>query len=93
MPNGIVPLTDAKVKNAKAQEKPTRLFDGGGPSLSVTPADGKVWGAHVPFREQRVAARSWGRIPRARLVRRGSSKRRPEGRSPNISTLRSCARR
>jgi len=43
MPNGIVPLTDAKVKNAKAQEKPIRLYDGGGLSLVVTPAGGKLW--------------------------------------------------
>jgi len=26
MPNGIVPLTDAKVKSAKAQERPIRLY-------------------------------------------------------------------
>lgn len=33
-----MPLTDTAVRNAKPQEKPVRLFDGGGLYLEVAPA-------------------------------------------------------
>ncbi len=43
MPKIIKPLSAAQVKNAKAQEKPYKLYDGGGLFLLVTPAGGKLW--------------------------------------------------
>jgi hypothetical protein len=39
----IVPLSDTQCKNAKAVEKPLRLFDGGGLYLEVRPSGRKVW--------------------------------------------------
>ena len=36
-------LTDVKVRNAKPGEKQTKLFDGGGLFLLVTPQGGKSW--------------------------------------------------
>lgn len=38
-----MPLSDAKVKNAKVGAKPTKLADGDGMYLLVTPAGGKCW--------------------------------------------------
>ena len=43
MPKRIAGLTDAKVKAAKAMEKPVKLFDGDGLFLLVTPEGGKCW--------------------------------------------------
>lgn len=43
MPKVIKPLTALQVKNAKAGDKPYKLYDGGGLFLLVTPAGGKLW--------------------------------------------------
>jgi integrase len=38
-----MPLTDAAIRTAKPQEKPVKLFDGGGLFLLVAPNGGKWW--------------------------------------------------
>lgn len=38
-----MPLTDTAIRNAKPSNKPSKLFDGGGLFLLVTPAGGKWW--------------------------------------------------
>lgn len=38
-----MPLTDIAIRSAKTQDKPLKLFDGGGLFLLVTPAGGKWW--------------------------------------------------
>lgn len=38
-----MPLTDPTIRNAKADTKPVKLFDGAGLFLLVTPAGGKWW--------------------------------------------------
>jgi integrase len=38
-----MPLTDVKIRNARATNKPQRLWDGGGLYLEVSPAGGKLW--------------------------------------------------
>jgi len=43
MPKRIAPLSDAKVRTARPQEKETKLFDGGGLFLLITPTGGKLW--------------------------------------------------
>ncbi len=43
-----MPLNDAQIRNAKAQEKPYRLSDAAGMYLEVTPAGGKCW--RLPYR-------------------------------------------
>jgi hypothetical protein len=42
---GVAPmaLTEIKIKNAKPQAKPIRLFDGDGLYLEVAPKGGKWW--------------------------------------------------
>lgn len=48
MPKRITPLSDIQVRNAKAKEKETTLFDGGGLYLKITPSGGKLW--HLKYR-------------------------------------------
>jgi len=48
MPKRVAPLTDTKVKNAKSTDKETKLFDGGGLFLLLTPGGGKLW--HFKYR-------------------------------------------
>lgn len=43
MPKRIKPLSDVKVKSAKPAPKESKLFDGGGLFLLVTPTGGKLW--------------------------------------------------
>jgi hypothetical protein len=43
MPKLVLPLTDAKVKNAKPREKTYKLSDGGGQYLEITPVGSKLW--------------------------------------------------
>jgi integrase len=38
-----MPLTDTKIRNAKAREKPVKLADGGGLYLEVRPTGAKLW--------------------------------------------------
>ncbi len=43
MSKQIIPLTDKKIKNAKAKDKPYKLFDGGGLYLEIRPTGKKIW--------------------------------------------------
>ncbi len=43
MPKRTVPLSDAKIRNAKPQAKEVKYFDGGGLFLLVTPTGGRLW--------------------------------------------------
>jgi integrase len=43
MPKRIVPLTDTKIRTARAAEKDVKLFDGGGLFCLITPTGGKLW--------------------------------------------------
>ena len=38
-----MPLTDTAIRKAKPQAKATKLFDGGGLYLEVSPSGGKLW--------------------------------------------------
>ncbi|MBE2967045.1 integrase arm-type DNA-binding domain-containing protein [Burkholderia cepacia] len=50
-------LTDTAIKNAKPAAKPTRLFDGGGLYLEISPAGGKWWRLKYRFggKEKRIS--------------------------------------
>jgi len=48
MPKRIAPLTDTKLRNVKPAEKETKLFDGGGLFLLITPRGGRLW--HFKYR-------------------------------------------
>lgn len=43
MPKRVLPLTDVQVRNAKPQDKPQRLYDGGGLYLQISVSGGKLW--------------------------------------------------
>ena len=38
-----MPLTDVQIRNAKPQEKPYKMADGGGLHLYIAPTGGKLW--------------------------------------------------
>ncbi|WP_298996615.1 Arm DNA-binding domain-containing protein [uncultured Desulfovibrio sp.] len=38
-----MPLSGISVRNAKPQQKPAKLFDGGGLFLFIAPTGGKMW--------------------------------------------------
>ena len=48
MAKRIAPLSDIQVKNAKAQEKEYKLYDGGGMFLLVTASGGRLWRFALP---------------------------------------------
>ena len=43
MPKRIKPLSDLQISRAKAQERQTTLFDGGGLFVLISPTGGKLW--------------------------------------------------
>jgi integrase len=52
-----MPLTDTKIRNAKPGSKPSRLFDGRGLYLEISPAGGKWWRLKYRFagKEKRLS--------------------------------------
>jgi Arm DNA-binding domain len=52
-----MPLTDAKLKNAKPADKPYKLTDGGGLFILIQPTGGKLWRYKYRFagKEKRLA--------------------------------------
>jgi integrase len=62
-----MPLTDAKVKNAKARVKEFKIFDGGGLYLAVSPSGGKLWRLKYRF-ENKEARLSLGIYPAVSLA-------------------------
>lgn len=57
MPKRIVPLTDTKIKSAKAASVDIKMFDGGGLFLLITPTGGKLWRLKYRFegKEKKLA--------------------------------------
>lgn len=43
MQKKTLPLTDVAIRNAKAIDKPVKLFDGAGLFLQISPTGGKLW--------------------------------------------------
>jgi hypothetical protein len=58
-----MPLTDAKIRNAKSGEKPIKLFDERGLYLEVSPAGGSGGGSSTASMARSDAYR-WASIPR-----------------------------
>lgn len=56
-PPPAMPLSDLKIRNAKAAAKAVKLFDGGGLYLEVSPAGGKWWRLkfYVDRKEKRLS--------------------------------------
>lgn len=61
-----MPLTDIKIKNAKATDKQYKLTDGNGLYLLVTPAGGKLWRFDYRFGNKRKT-QAMGRYPEISL--------------------------
>ncbi len=62
MARRILPLTEEKIKAAKSQEKPRRLFDGGGLYLEITPHDSRLWRMKIRI-NNRERVLSFGKYP------------------------------
>ena len=62
-----MPLTDIKIKNAKATDKQYKLTDGNGLYLLVTPAGGKLWRFDYRFGNKRKT-QAMGRYPEISLA-------------------------
>jgi integrase len=67
MPKRITGLTATQVHNAKAQERPRKLADGGGLFLLITPTGGKLWNMKYIFdgKEKKL---SFGAYPAVTLA-------------------------
>jgi integrase len=61
-----MPLTDTSIRNAKPSARTTKLFDGGGLYLEVSPAGGKWWRLKYRF-EQKEKRLSLGVYPEVSL--------------------------
>src|SRR5215472_14075403 len=59
-----MPLTDAKLRNAKPGDKPQRLWDSGGLYLEVSPTGGKLWRLKYRFggKEKLLALGKWNAV-------------------------------
>jgi integrase len=68
MPRQALPLTDAKVKNAKPRPKEYKLSDGGGLFLLVVPAGGKYWRMKYRFGGKDKAPLAFGGYPEVSLA-------------------------
>ena len=67
MPKRITPLSEAKVRTAKPNQKTYKLFDGGGLFLLVTPSGGKLW--HLKYRfDRREKKLTFGTYPEISLA-------------------------
>lgn len=67
MPRVIKPLTAVQVKNAKPQDKPYKLYDGGGLFLLITPAGGKLWRLKYRQESGKEGLLSFGSYPAVSL--------------------------
>ena len=81
-----MPLTDTAIKNAKAAEKPLRLFDGNGLYLEVSPSGGKWWRLKYRFagKEKRLSLGVYPEVglKAARVKRDELRKTLADGRDP-----------
>ncbi len=68
MPRQVVPLTEAKVRNAKPRAKEYKLSDGGGLHLLVLPAGGKYWRMKYRFDGKDMTPLSFGVYPEVSLT-------------------------
>ena len=67
MPKSITPLSEVKVRTAKPQKEPYKIFDGGGLFLLVTPPGGKLWRLKYRFdgKEKLLVLGAYPEIPLA----------------------------
>jgi integrase len=86
MPKLIAPLSEVQVRKAKAQNKETTLFDGGGLYLLVSPTGGKLWRFKYRFegKGMRMCFGSYPAVslPDARAMREAARKQLAEGVDP-----------
>lgn len=59
-----MPLTDAKIRNAKPADKPQRLWDSGGLYIEVSPTGGRLWRFKYRFggTEKLLALGKWNTV-------------------------------
>jgi integrase len=67
MPKRITPLSEVKVRTAKARKNIYKIFDGGGLFLLVTPSGGKLW--HFKYRfDKKEKKLAFGSYPEINLL-------------------------
>lgn len=89
MARTVTPLTDTKIKTAKAKEKDYKLFDGGGLFLLVTKRNTKLWRLKYKFdgKEKLLALGAYPEISlsKARELREANKKLLADGINPNTA--------
>jgi integrase len=72
-----MPLTDARIKNAKPGRKSLRLFDGGGLYLEISPNGGKWWRLKYRFagKEKRLSLGVYPEVPLASRTDKATGER------------------
>ncbi len=87
MARTITPLSDTKIKTAKAQDKDYKLFDGGGLFLLVTKRNTKLWRLKYKFdgKEKLLSLGAYPKISlsEARELREINKKLLTNGINPN----------
>lgn len=89
-------LSDIQIRNAKAGPKPSKLFDGGGLHLVVTPAGGKLWRLkyRVAGKEKLLSLAAYPdmTLAAARQARDEARKAIAAGRDPSLEKRRAKAK-
>jgi integrase len=85
-----MPLTDAKVRNARPQEKPYKLYDERGLFLLVAPEGGKLWRFRYRF-DNKEKLLALGGYPDVSL--KDARERRDEARKQLAADIDPCAQR
>ena len=87
MARTVTPLTDTKIKTAKAKDKDYKLFDGGGLFLLVTKRNTKLWRLKYKFdgKEKLLALGAYPEVSlsKARELRETNKKLLADGVNPN----------
>jgi integrase len=89
-----MPLTNTEIKNTKPDQKPKRLFDGGGLYLEVAPAGGKWWRLKYRFggKERRLSLGVYPDVSLAQARERRDEARRLLAEGTDPSTVRKASK-
>lgn len=68
MPKIVAPLTDTQIKNAKPNEKPYKLADGGGLYLEIMPTGSKLWRMKFKQANGNESRLAFGSYPEITLI-------------------------
>lgn len=89
-----MPLTNTEIKNVKPEQKPKRLFDGGGLYLEVAPSGGKWWRFKYRFmgKERRLSLGVYPDVSLAQARERRDEARKLLAEGTDPSTVRKASK-